>query len=34
MPVRDLLDEFWPEALERLKRVVERDHPKKKAQGS
>jgi DNA-binding transcriptional ArsR family regulator len=34
MPVRDLLDEFWPEALERLKRVVERDHPNKKAQGS
>jgi DNA-binding transcriptional ArsR family regulator len=34
VPVRDLLDEFWPEALERLKRVVERDHPKKKAKGS
>jgi DNA-binding transcriptional ArsR family regulator len=34
IPVRDLLDEFWPEALERLKRVVERDHPKKKAKGS
>jgi DNA-binding transcriptional ArsR family regulator len=33
-PVRDLLDEFWPDALKRLKRVVERDHPKKKAQGS
>ena len=26
-----LLDEFWPDALERLKRVVERDHPKKGA---
>lgn len=25
-PVRSLLDEFWPEALERLKRAVERDH--------
>jgi DNA-binding transcriptional ArsR family regulator len=34
VPVRDLLDEFWPEALERLKRVVERDHPKKGAKGS
>ena len=28
-PVRELLDEFWPDALERLKRAVERDHPKK-----
>ncbi len=28
-PVRDLLDEFWPAALERLKRAVERDHPKR-----
>ena len=28
-PVRDLLDEFWPEALQKLKRAVERDHPKK-----
>ena len=27
-PVRELLDEFWPEALERLKGAVERDHPK------
>lgn len=26
-PVRDLMDEFWPDALQRLKRVVERDHP-------
>ena len=35
-PVRDLLDEFWPDALERLKRVVEREHPeqKQKAKGS
>jgi DNA-binding transcriptional ArsR family regulator len=30
-PVRAVLDEFWPDALERLKRVVERDHPKKEA---
>src|SRR3984957_1073179 len=28
-PVRDLLEEFWPDALQRLKRAVERDHPKK-----
>ena len=28
-PVRELLDEFWPDALERLKGVVERDHPRK-----
>jgi DNA-binding transcriptional ArsR family regulator len=27
-PVRDLLDEFWPDALARLKDVVERDHPR------
>ena len=27
-PVRELLDEFWPVALERLKQAVERDHPK------
>ena len=27
-PVRELLDEFWPEALDSLKRVVERDHPR------
>jgi DNA-binding transcriptional ArsR family regulator len=34
-PVRDLLGEFWPDALERLKRAVERDHPRKKgAKGS
>jgi DNA-binding transcriptional ArsR family regulator len=30
-PVRDLLDEFWPDALERLKATVERDHPRKGA---
>jgi DNA-binding transcriptional ArsR family regulator len=29
-PVRELLEEFWPDALERLRRAVERDHPKKK----
>ena len=29
-PVRDLLDEFWPDALGRLKRAVERDHPRKR----
>jgi hypothetical protein len=23
-----MLDEFWPEALQRLKRAVERDHSK------
>jgi DNA-binding transcriptional ArsR family regulator len=33
-PVRDLLDEFWPDALERLKRVVERDHPKRGTEGA
>jgi len=27
-PVRELLDEFWPDALQKLKRAVERDHPK------
>jgi DNA-binding transcriptional ArsR family regulator len=26
-PVREMLDEFWPDALQRLKRVVERDNP-------
>ena len=30
-PVRDLLEEFWPDALERLKRAVERDHPRRGA---
>ena len=33
-PVRDVLDEFWPDALQRLKRAVERDHPKRGAKGS
>ena len=33
-PVREMLDEFWPDALDRLKRVVERDHPKRGAKGS
>jgi DNA-binding transcriptional ArsR family regulator len=33
-PVRDLLDEFWPEALERLKRAVERDHPRQQRRGA
>jgi DNA-binding transcriptional ArsR family regulator len=28
-PVRELLDEFWPDALERLREAVERDHPRK-----
>ena len=28
-PVRELLDEFWPDALERLRGAVERDHPRK-----
>lgn len=27
-PVRDLLEEFWPGALARLKKAVERDHPR------
>ena len=30
-PVRELLDEFWPDALDRLKRAVEHDHPRKRA---
>jgi len=30
-PVRELLEEFWPDALQRLKRAVERDHPRKAA---
>ena len=29
-PVRELLEEFWPDALARLKRAVERDHPRKR----
>ena len=27
-PLRTLLDEFWPDALARLKRTVEEDHPR------
>jgi len=27
-PVQELLDEFWPDALERLRDVVEREHPR------
>ena len=27
-PLRSLLDEFWPDALARLKQSVERDHPR------
>ena len=27
-PLRTLLDEFWPDALERLKQTVEHDHPR------
>ena len=30
-PVRALLEEFWPDALARLKQVVERDHPRQGA---
>ncbi len=30
-PVRALLDEFWPDALSRLKRAVEHDHPPKES---
>jgi DNA-binding transcriptional ArsR family regulator len=33
-PVRDMLDEFWPDALQRLKHAVERDHPKSGAKKS
>jgi DNA-binding transcriptional ArsR family regulator len=32
--VRDLLDEFWPDALERLKATVERDHPRNPTRGA
>ena len=32
-PVRDVLKEFWPDALERLKRAVERDHPRQRRKG-
>ena len=27
-PVRELVEEFWPDALARLKQAVERDHPR------
>jgi len=27
-PLRTLLDEFWPDALARLKQTVEQDHPR------
>jgi DNA-binding transcriptional ArsR family regulator len=27
-PLRNLLDEFWPDALARLKQTVEHDHPR------
>jgi len=27
-PLRNLLDEFWPDALTRLKQTVEQDHPR------
>ena len=27
-PVRELLSEFWPDALSRLKQAVETDHPR------
>jgi DNA-binding transcriptional ArsR family regulator len=30
-PVRELLDEFWPDAMERLKKAVEHDHPRRAA---
>jgi DNA-binding transcriptional ArsR family regulator len=33
-PVREMLDEFWPDALQRLKRAIEREHPKSGAKGS
>lgn len=33
-PVRELLDEFWPDALGKLKTAVERDHPKKPTRGT
>jgi DNA-binding transcriptional ArsR family regulator len=33
-PVRDLLDEFWPDALERLKAAVERDHGRNSRRGA
>jgi len=33
-PLRSLLDEFWPDALARLKQTVERDHPRPKRRNS
>lgn len=33
-PLRTLLDEFWPDALERLKRSVEEAHPRTDKRGS
>ena len=33
-PLRSLLDEFWPDALVRLKRSVERAHPRTPRKGS
>jgi DNA-binding transcriptional ArsR family regulator len=33
-PVRELLHEFWPDALGRLKRAVERDHPRTPRNGA
>jgi DNA-binding transcriptional ArsR family regulator len=32
-PVRSLLDEFWPDALARLKQSVERGHPRTEKRG-
>jgi DNA-binding transcriptional ArsR family regulator len=32
-PLRALLDEFWPDALARLKQSVERDHPRTERTG-
>lgn len=28
-PARDVLDEFWPDALARLKQAIETDHPRR-----
>jgi DNA-binding transcriptional ArsR family regulator len=33
-PLRSLLDEFWPDALARLKQSVERAHPSTERRGS
>ena len=33
-PVRELLDEFWPDALERLKTAVEGNQPRNPAKGA